>query len=74
MEITLTATIIQEDKNSFTAWLNEIKGVIAQGDSIEDVKTELIKVLKIKFDIERKENAKMHIDGAITEELKYMAI
>lgn len=50
----LTITIIKENKNAFTGWINEIKGVIAQGNTKKEVKKELLKILQIKFDIEIK--------------------
>lgn len=48
----ITATIVEDKENEFTGWVNEYKGVIAMGNSIEEVKKELIKVLSIKFRLE----------------------
>lgn len=67
MEITLTASIVKESENRFSAWINEIRGVVAQGESLEEVKSELFKMLRIKLDIERKESMNIHHDDVISE-------
>jgi len=59
---------MQEGEKCFTAWINEIRGVVAQGESMEEVKAELFKMLRIKFDLERKSNAVNNTQGLITEE------
>ncbi len=68
LEIKLTANILQESENRFTAWINEIRGVVAQGESLDEAKKELFKMLRIKFDIEREENITKNTEGLITEE------
>lgn len=68
MELKLTANILEENKNCFVAWINEIKGVVAQGESIEEVKQELLKVLSIKLEIERKASKSINDENLITEE------
>lgn len=73
MEITLTASILRESDTRFTAWINEIRGVVAQGESIEEVKRELFKMLKIKLEIERKDSLlKLH-EGVISETYNLIA-
>jgi len=68
LEIKLTANILQEGENCFTAWINEIRGVVAQGETLDEAKKELFKMLRIKLDIEREENITKNVEGLITEE------
>ncbi len=68
MKIKLTATIIQDDENLFTAWINEIRGVIAQGETMEGVKKSLFKLLRIKLELERKANTVKQAKNVTTEE------
>lgn len=71
MELTLTATFIQEGpENGFTGWIDEIPGVIAYGDSFEKAKSELMKMLSIKMKLER-ERAKEAPHNVIKEEFKF---
>ena len=53
----LTAEFTQEG-GGFTGWIIEIKGVIAHGDTLEEMKSELLKLLQIKFEAERDRNLK----------------
>ena len=74
MKITLTASILQESDNRFTAWIEEIRGVVAQGETLEEVKSELFKMLNIKLDIGRKENAKRSQVGLTSETIDLVAV
>ena len=63
MVIKLTADIIEHPDAGYTGWFNEIKGIVAQGKTLEEVKTELFKLLRIKWEIERenqRENGQSH--------------
>ena len=73
MPIKLTYDIVEESSTKFVGWLNEIEGVIAQGESKEEVRSELIKVLRIKLEVERKDKAsKKHVtNNTHTEELNF---
>ncbi len=53
--IKLTYDLVQENENQFVGWLNEIDGVVAQGTSHSEVRDELLKLLQIKLEVERKE-------------------
>ena len=53
----LTYDIIAESDNRFVGWLNEVDGVIAQGESHQEVRDELLKILRIKWDLERQDKA-----------------
>jgi len=57
-EIKFTATVesdeIYENKKIYTGWMNEISGVIAQGDSVEEVKNDLLKLLRIRLELNRR--------------------
>ena len=48
----LTAYIVEDNDLEFTGWIVEIRGVVAQGKTLKEVKSELIKMLKIKFFID----------------------
>lgn len=74
MEITLTASILQESDNRFTAWIEEIRGVVAQGETIEEAKSELFKMLNIKLDLGRKESAKKRQEGLTSETINLVAV
>jgi len=55
----LTATIEKYDcpidkDRLYSGWINEVKGCIAQGNSIEEVKEDLLKVYWIKRAVENK--------------------
>ena len=50
----LSATFVKEGEHGFTGWVNEFSGVTAFGTTIEEATSELLKVLKVKFDAERK--------------------
>jgi hypothetical protein len=50
----LTATIIEEPPKIFTGYINEVKGCVAQGESIEKVKEDLLHVYWIKRSVEEK--------------------
>lgn len=50
----LTATIIEEPPKIFTGYINEVKGCISQGDSIEEVKRDLLYIYWIKRSVEEK--------------------
>ena len=50
----LTATFVKEGEHGFTGWINEFSGVTAFGETIEKASDELLKVLKVKFEAERK--------------------
>lgn len=67
----LTYELIEETPNQFVGWLNEIDGVIAQGESEQEVREELLKMLRIKWDVERKHKvAKSSNCQSKTEELR----
>lgn len=51
----LTAYIVEDEDLGFTGWIVEIRGVVAQGKTLDEVKRELIKMLKIKFLINHEE-------------------
>jgi len=65
-DIKLTASILKEGEKAFTAWIQEIRGVVAQGESIEEVQEELFKMLRIKFEIERNEISSSNDGDLIT--------
>lgn len=74
MELKLTADYIQEPgNNGYTGWINEIKGVIAHGDTIEEMKKELIAMLAIKFDVMRQITEKNKDDDNAPLELNLIA-
>lgn len=50
----LTATFVKEGEHGFTGWINEFAGVTAFGETIEIATDELLKVLKVKFEAERR--------------------
>ncbi|MCF8374270.1 MAG: hypothetical protein K9H64_21795 [Bacteroidales bacterium] len=54
--ITLTAEVLEQPGKGYTAWLREIKGVIAYGNSIANVRDELMKMLRIKLEVDRDAN------------------
>jgi predicted RNase H-like HicB family nuclease len=56
MVINLSATIYKTG-NIYTGWLDDIKGVISQGSSIEEVKDNLLKLLQIKKEVENRRSA-----------------
>ena len=62
IEIKLTVDILQESKNRYVAWVNEIPHVIVQGKSEGEVKQELLKILKIKFILDPKISEKLIIE------------
>lgn len=51
--IYLSATIYKTGR-IYTGWLDDIKGIITQGNSIEEVKTELLELLQIKTEVENR--------------------
>lgn len=57
MEFNLTANY-QEHPLGFTGRCNEIKGIAAQGRTIKEVKVELLKLIRIKYEIVKAEIAK----------------
>jgi len=68
----LTYDIVEEGDGQYVGWFNEIDGVVAQGSSHKEVRDELLKVLRIKWDIEREEKASQpNVDrtSVTTEEL-----
>lgn len=74
MKITLTANLVEEPgKNGFTSWLEEIPSVVAHGESLEDAKSELIRILgiKLKVDGERQKSISKNELGLISEEMTF---
>lgn len=55
---------IYEEENILTGWFLDIKGIIAQGESKEEVLKDLEYLLKIKIEVEQKrsEDAKETTD------------
>lgn len=53
--MTFLSATIEKNGDIYTGWLDDIKGVIAQGSSIEEVKSELIYLYQIKKDVEKKQ-------------------
>lgn len=53
--MTFLSATIEKNGGVFTGWLDDIKGVIAQGNSIEEVKEDLIKLYQIKKEVEKKQ-------------------
>jgi len=49
MEVKFTAQIVKDAENLYTGWMHEIKGVVAQGETIEEVEKDLLKLLKIRL-------------------------
>ncbi len=45
----LTAEIYKFKDTGFTGWIREIRGIVVQGDSPDEVREELIKSLSIKI-------------------------
>ncbi len=72
MEIKLTATIFQDAKNLFTAQINEIRCVVAQGETLNEAKQELLKILRIKLELERKKQIAVHSENVTTEEYNFI--
>jgi len=58
MEIKFTAVIesdeIEKGKKIYTGWINEISNVIAQGETIKEVKIDLMKLLRIRLELNRR--------------------
>lgn len=54
MKFKLTADIIQDPLSGFTAWIREIRGVVAHGDTIEEARDELFKALQIKLEMQER--------------------
>lgn len=55
MELKLTVDYKEEPGIGFIGWCNEIKGIVAQGKTMEDVKEDLIELIIIKFEIAKRE-------------------
>lgn len=55
MKYLLEATIFSESENRYTAWLNDHRGIVTQGDSVDDVKNSLMEMAKVKFTLDHKE-------------------
>jgi predicted RNase H-like HicB family nuclease len=71
MKFKLTANFLQEADNVWTAWINEIRGVVAQGESLQEVRDELLRVFRVKLEVEREEQKKRMVslcDNITTEE------
>ena len=71
-QLKLTYDIVEDGPNRFVGWLNEVEGVVAQGITHEEVRDELLKVLRIKWDTERAQKtskSKPSTACANTEEL-----
>ncbi len=51
MDLKLTITIVEIQGVCFTGWVDQIKGIIAQGNSNEEVIKELRKLLRIKLEL-----------------------
>lgn len=58
--VLLTATIVPPDEDcpDYSGWVNEEAGLIAQGETLEDVKKSLLRLYWIKKSIEHEENKK----------------
>jgi predicted RNase H-like HicB family nuclease len=58
--VLLTATIVPPDEEcpEYSGWINEEAGLIAQGETIEDVKKSLLDLYWIKKSVEHKEKKK----------------
>ncbi|MEP7169103.1 MAG: hypothetical protein ABI855_06995 [Bacteroidota bacterium] len=66
----LTYELIEESPGNFTGWINEVEGVIAQGKTVQEVREELLKILRIKWEVERRERkTKPETCNTKTEEL-----
>ena len=74
MELKFTATVFKDAEKVFTGSINEIKGVIAQGETLDEVKNELFKILRIKFEIERKKHLMQKSDKVTTEEYNFAPV
>ncbi len=55
MELKLTVDFKEEPGVGFIGWCNEIKGIVAQGKTMEAVKQDLIELVIIKFEIAKRE-------------------
>lgn len=62
---------LHESVGGFTGWINEIDGVVAMGETHQEVREELLKILRIKWDMDREEKNKERktSDSVQTEEL-----
>jgi predicted RNase H-like HicB family nuclease len=60
MELELTRDFIRIEKRNYIGWIREIKGVVAQGESIAEVKNELKRVLDAKLQRHGANSAKAH--------------
>lgn len=50
-KVDLTATIVQDGPNEFVGWINELSGIVVQGESDEEVKGALYRGLIVKFEL-----------------------
>lgn len=55
MALKLTYDTFKESDSRFTGWINEIDGVVAMGNSPEEVRDELLKILRLKWEIDRQD-------------------
>lgn len=52
MVLPLTVNIVQCNNTFFTGWVEELNGIVAQGETLAEVQSELQKILRIKLRID----------------------
>jgi hypothetical protein len=49
IDIKVTANVYKDGERQFTGWVKEIRGVVAQGESLKEVGDELLKMLRCRL-------------------------
>ena len=52
MKVKLSISIFHDGDSIYVGWFDQVKGIVAQGKSNEEVKSELLKLLRIKFEVD----------------------
>ncbi len=55
MKFKLTGEIHEFEGAGYTGWINEMPGIVAQGQTIYDVRMELLNLIRIKYEIINRE-------------------
>lgn len=61
MDLELTGDFIHNDESGYIGWIREIKGVVARGETLNEVKNELNKVLRTKLQLENSKTEKVTV-------------
>jgi hypothetical protein len=49
IDIKVTANVHKDGERQFTGWVKEIRGVVAQGETLKEVGDELLKMLRCRL-------------------------